>query len=99
MFALISRKAKPLAFHRSTVDPFILLLFIHMNLFARAFFFFKDYFFSSLSTTSKPPRQAKRSPDALEKNANETVEQRTGPLRFCVCGCIINSKEKLLCVF
>lgn len=44
-------------------------------------------------TTSKPSRQAEQSPDALEKNANETVEQACSGF----CGCIINSKERPLC--
>lgn len=73
------RELKALACHVGTVKSlYPPHVYRHASVFAQAFF--KDYF--PRPTTSKPSRQAERSPDALEKNANETVERRTGPLRF-----------------
>lgn len=71
-------KLSPVTWAQSNL--FILPMFIDVHLCLPKPFFFKDYF--PRPTTSKPSRQAERSPDALEKNANETVERRTGPLRF-----------------
>lgn len=102
-FQTCKLEPKPSPVMWAQTNPFVLFLFIDMHLcLPRSFSLKKNRLFPQW-TTSKPSRQAAQSPEALEKNANETVEQRTHSgffflflLFFVRGGCIINSKERPL---
>lgn len=59
-------------------------------------FFFKNK--ANHKGFDKPSHQTAQSPDAQEKNANETLDQRTGMPAFFSLGCIVNKKEEPLCL-